>query len=239
MLRVSEVYPSVQGEGPRVGSPTIFVRFAGCNLRCPGWPCDTPHAIDPRKYRNEWRLLDTYSVTELVCAEGPSGANICFTGGEPFLQPSNDLEELIERLSDRGFTIFEIFTNGTRPFPYWTSELAYIIMDWKLPGSGEEAEDLLAERHSNVMGLGPEDVIKFTVKDHKDLSRASWTWSELQARFRQADRIEAEWPKVFCGPVWGKMDAADVADWILEHEPSWRLNLQTHNIIWDRNQRGI
>jgi len=56
-MRLSELYTSIQGEGPRVGQPVQFMRFAGCNLRCPSWPCDTQHAIDAARYRHEWETV--------------------------------------------------------------------------------------------------------------------------------------------------------------------------------------
>ena len=52
-LRLVENYVSTQGEGPRTGLPTHFVRFGGCNMECLGWPCDTPHAVKPELYMAE------------------------------------------------------------------------------------------------------------------------------------------------------------------------------------------
>ncbi len=65
MLKISEIFCTIQGEGPNVGKPTTFIRCGGCNLRCPGWgsttlpsgevvgSCDTPYAVFP-EYRDQW-----------------------------------------------------------------------------------------------------------------------------------------------------------------------------------------
>src|SRR3954453_605533 len=92
-LRLLEPYPSTQGEGPNVGKLTQFVRFAGCNLKCPGWPCDTPFSIDPAQYRNEMQLVTARTLARSVFAEftATGAENICLTGGEPTLQPQGEL----------------------------------------------------------------------------------------------------------------------------------------------------
>ncbi|MHA2264890.1 MAG: 7-carboxy-7-deazaguanine synthase QueE, partial [Candidatus Thorarchaeota archaeon] len=100
-MKLSEVYTSVQGEGPRVGVPTTFVRFGGCNLRCPGWGsgslpdgtsvrgCDTIFAVYP-EYRSQW---ESVSVRQLLERIPPEITNVCITGGEPLIQPTKDLNE--------------------------------------------------------------------------------------------------------------------------------------------------
>src|SRR5262245_9640738 len=117
MLRVSEIYPSVQGEGPHVGMQTTFVRFAGCNMRCPGWPCDTPYAIFPRLFKDDSTFMEVGDIMNKVVELVPR--HICITGGEPTIQNKSELSELGEILLVEGFTI-DLFTNGTRTFPSWT-----------------------------------------------------------------------------------------------------------------------
>lgn len=236
MLRVSEVYQSVQGEGPRVGEPTIFVRFAGCNLRCPGWPCDTPHAIDPARFRDEWETVPYGQVVERIVDAGGPYHNVCLTGGEPFLQPADDLQLLVTALMGVGFTVFEAFTNGTIEFPDWTQDHIYVVMDWKLSGSGEVADDMRAK---NFMKLDTQDAVKFTIKNYSDFEQAYELWWALQSRLDQAQRPTWERPQFFYGPVWDKVEPAELVEWAQEAKVPWRLNLQTHNLIWDRTKRGI
>lgn len=99
--RVNEIFCSLQGEGYHTGTPAVFVRLSGCNLRCPF--CDTVH-----------------SAGELMTADEIAGAaeqyaprTLILTGGEPALQAD---AELIDALHTRGFDI-HIETNGTRPLP--------------------------------------------------------------------------------------------------------------------------
>lgn len=101
-LRIAEVFASLQGEGARQGSPTIFVRLAGCNLRCAF--CDTKWA-----WTHGRRVAVEAVAAEAVHLRGRSGAGwVCLTGGEPLLQ---DVVPLIRRLRAEGFKI-QIETNG-------------------------------------------------------------------------------------------------------------------------------
>jgi 7-carboxy-7-deazaguanine synthase len=232
-MRISEIYTSFQGEGPRVGTPTIFLRFAGCNLKCPGWPCDTQHAIDPMLYRHEWKEWGPDQIHNVVMAEvWKTGAhNICFTGGEPFLQKHDDLRHLTNMLHAEGLT-FEVFTNGTLAWPDWAIYTFRFVMDWKLSGSGEE-NDPLGVSMSNALRLTIKDAIKFTVKDKSDLTEAAQVWSRI------IEAIGHEPPVPYCGPIWnGDASPAGIAEWILEHKLNWRLNIQTHKYIFG-DERGI
>jgi 7-carboxy-7-deazaguanine synthase len=232
-MRVSEIYLSVQGEGPRVGSPTVFVRFGGCNLRCPLWPCDTQHAIDP-KYRNEWQQMVPERVFEEIerTASGQQWYNVCFTGGEPFLQPDHELDQLINLLvhDGQGVMNVECFSNGTLPYTALAREQICFIMDWKLPGSGE-ADTGTEERISNFGGLSWKDAVKFTIADRDDYEQAK--------RVYYAYKDVNDMPTWFYGVVWGKLDNAELVKWVLEDGLPWRHNMQVHNMIWDRTQRGI
>jgi 7-carboxy-7-deazaguanine synthase len=231
VLRISEVYPSFQGEGAHVGKPTVFVRFAGCNLRCPGWPCDTQHAIDAEKYRFEWERMSVATLLERIANVGIR--HVCYTGGEPFLQPRADLEELTHRLQANDYSI-ECFSNGTLEYPTWALEMIDICMDWKLPGSGEDfaaipRTSMAYMASANALRLAkPNDRIKFTVADEEDFKLAMERWKWM---YRTTE--------VTCGAVWGKVTESTVAKWILEYKLPWRLNVQVHNYVWDREQRGI
>jgi 7-carboxy-7-deazaguanine synthase len=109
-LKISEIFSSIQGEGLRQGEPTIFVRFAGCNLKCSF--CDTRFA---------WRggrPLSAARVVEKVrrIHERFPARWVCLTGGEPLLQ---DLKELVRLLKKEKFKI-QVETNATRyaPLPF-------------------------------------------------------------------------------------------------------------------------
>ena len=223
-MRLVEVYTSTQGEGPNVGKPTQFVRFGGCNLRCPGWPCDTVFAIDPSQYRHTWEKLDPQEVFDRV-ADWPS--NICLTGGEPLLQPTKEILELIALAKDFGYTL-EMFTNGTFELPQ-NLDISY-VMDWKLPGSGED--HLNATRIANAKRLRKRDAIKFVVKDREDFKVACQLW-----RVHVPKSIMRS-PTVYTGVVWGELEEKQLVEWMLEAKLPWRLNIQAHNFIWPANERA-
>jgi len=97
-MQISEIFYSVQGEGPQVGMPAWFIRTCGCNLTCDY--CDSKYAWKDGK---EMHIND---IKNEVCENGCK--NVIITGGEPFLQ--EDLLPLIKSLGDRKVYVE---TNGT------------------------------------------------------------------------------------------------------------------------------
>lgn len=231
-MRLSELYVSVQGEGPRVGEPTIFVRFGGCNLRCALWPCDTPYAVDPKLYRNEWEEIGpralTERITQLAARNGVS--NICFTGGEPFLQKTDMMNQLINFLSDAGFHL-EAFTNGTLLYSQIALRKVDMVMDWKMRGSGEDPNNVIRlTKNLPRMLKHQRHAVKFTIAGWADFISAKHYWED----FLQGHPIQ-----VFAGVVWGQQEDSELVGWILDQALPWRYNVQVHNHIWDRSQRAI
>jgi len=98
-LDVFSIFETIQGEGPYSGRPCVFVRLAGCNLKCK--MCDTD-------YTSKRTMMETELVVETVKGIRPSGL-VVLTGGEPLRQPIGDL---IRELSDAEFQV-QIETNGT------------------------------------------------------------------------------------------------------------------------------
>lgn len=242
VLRVSEVYASTQGEGPNVGRTTVFVRFGGCNLRCPGWPCDTQHAIDPA-YRKEWiphspqELLDR----TVKVAEDAGAKWITLTGGEPFLQNKAALKQFVVGLEALGYDI-ECFSNGTLVYPEWAVSKVSFIMDWKLPGSGEDPLNEARIYNLRLLSGGlegtrtlkvkPGQSVKFVIKDEQDLAAAHGLW------FDQIKKLPSP-PETFYGKVWdAPIQDKDLVAYVMANGLPWRLNRQEHNYIWPANERG-
>jgi len=227
----TEIYTSVQGEGPDAGVLTQFVRFAGCNLRCPGWPCDTEHAINPAKYRHEWKKVTPKQIKERV-VHYLQPRHISITGGEPFLQPEAELTELVGDLLEIGRT-FNVFTNGTLKFPRWVLHPhVKVIMDWKLPGSGEGTVNTY-ERLDNVAMLAVEDSVKFVCANRGDFIVAQRIVESHPNEFAKVGNI-------YIGAAWGKVKEAEVVEWLkAANNPRLKLNVQVHNYIWNREERGI
>jgi len=106
-LKITEIFPSIQGEGLRQGEATIFIRFSGCNLKCSF--CDTKYA---------WRGGKDYQVEEVLekvrkTRRAFPARWVCLTGGEPLLQ---DLGNLVRKLKKEGFKI-QVETNATHFWP--------------------------------------------------------------------------------------------------------------------------
>jgi 7-cyano-7-deazaguanosine (preQ0) biosynthesis protein QueE len=104
-----EIFHSLQGEGASIGTPSVFLRLAQCNLTCT-W-CDTAYTWDWKRYDYEREVveLSLEQVEERVLGYGCR--HLVITGGEPLLQQAG-LVSLVSSLKRRGFT-FEVETNGT------------------------------------------------------------------------------------------------------------------------------
>lgn len=101
MKRINEIFYSIQGEGFHTGTPAVFVRFAGCNLKCSF--CDTLH--DPYKEMTDEQIVE--EVSKHPCRM------VVITGGEPGLQVT---AELIRKLQSADKYV-AVETNGTIPIP--------------------------------------------------------------------------------------------------------------------------
>jgi 7-carboxy-7-deazaguanine synthase len=232
MLRLNEHYVSVQGEGPNTGKLTQFVRFAGCNMRCPGWPCDTIHAVDPALWKNDPKLSAEEIANAIMGKKVNEGAShICITGGEPFMQDASHLKTLIQLLGNRGCTV-DIFTNGSFAFPTWTSlSFINIVMDWKLPGSGE-ATTKLDVREKNLQLLTFKDAVKFVINTEDDLAHV---YGLVTGNL--FDKIKCN---VWIGRAWNStLSNDDLIDFLKHNGFQWNLNVQMHKYLWPNVERGI
>lgn len=198
--RINEVFYSVQGEGLRAGTANVFIRFAGCNLKCSkddalsGFDCDTEFASGIDVALPEDVLARAQMAASPFIPIGQPSA-VIFTGGEPALQLDGPL---IARFKSSGWHV-AIETNGTR-------ELAGIV-DWITcsPKSAEHtlklpfANELKYVRHAG-QGI-PKPAIH---ADHHLLSPA----------------FEAD----------GSLSRANLEHCIrlVKENPAWRLSVQQH-----------
>ena len=212
-VRINEIFHSIQGESTWAGRPCVFVRLTGCNLRC-RW-CDTEYAF------YEGRHAEVGDVVERVAGFGCPLVEI--TGGEPLLQQG--VYPLMDALLARGFTVM-IETSGERDLARVDPRVIK-IMDLKCPGSGE-CERI---RWSNLDHLTPRDEIKFVIADRHDYE---WARAETN-RNRLADRVNA----VLMSPVFGEIDPAELARWILDDRLPVRMQLQMHKHIWSPTARAV
>lgn len=211
MLRITEIFYSIQGESTHAGRRCVFVRLAGCNLRCV-W-CDSEYTFTGG---------EKMALAEVVERVASYGCNLVeVTGGEPLAQ--RESFELIRALCDRGFEVL-IETSGSIDIGDVDAR-AIVIMDLKCPGSGEEAKNLW----SNIDKLRPRDEIKFVLADRRD-----YEWAREVVR----ERDLARWEILF-SPVWGAIDLMDLAAWMLADAVPARLQIQLHKLVWGPDVKGV
>lgn len=150
MLRVSEIFHSLQGETSRVGLPTVFVRLTGCPLRCT-W-CDTEYAFSGGD------SLELADVMQRVSSFGCR--TVCVTGGEPLAQKG--AADLLAALCDAGYSV-SLETSGALDIGGVDARVSRIV-DLKAPGSGEEAKN----RWENLDLLTSHDEVKFVLASRED-----------------------------------------------------------------------
>ena len=211
-IQVAEIFTSIQGESTRAGEPCVFVRLTGCNLRCV-W-CDTAYAF------HEGRSMSIDEVLDAVRRHACDLVEV--TGGEPMLQP--DVLPLMRRLLEEGYRVM-LETGGSLPLDAVPAGVRRII-DVKCPASGEVDRN----RWDNLDRLRAGDEIKFVVADRHD-----YDWAVERIRERElAGRV----PLLF-SPVWGRIDPAELARWMLDDGIPARLQLQLHKLLWPETVRGV
>lgn len=204
-LRITEIFYSLQGESHTVGWPTVFVRLTGCPLRC-GY-CDTSYAFQG----GEWMLLDEV----LAQVAGYRTRYVTVTGGEPLAQKT--CIPFLVKLCDAGYEV-SLETSGALDIAEVDSRVCKVV-DIKTPGSGEDRKN----RWQNLECLTAQDQIKFVICD-----RADYDWAKAILTQHQLDaRCE-----VLFSPVFGRLEARTLADWILQDQLPVRFQLQLHKILW-------
>ncbi len=212
MLRVTEIFASIQGETSYVGLPFAFVRLTGCNLRCRY--CDTTYAYDSGE---EFPLEEVVSRVEAFGIP-----RVTVTGGEPLLQP--EAPTLVTALLDRGHTVL-VETNGTVPLSTLDPR-AVKVMDVKCPGSGEERKMLWG----NFSALTPRDEVKFVIASEEDYRYAR----EILAKYC----VKAPFT-VLLSPAFGFLPPEKLAGWMVGDALDARFQLQLHKLVWGPDTRGV
>ncbi len=209
-LRVTEIFHSLQGESVTAGLPTVFVRLTGCPLRC-RW-CDTSYAFSG----GEW--MEIGEVLERVAAY--ACRHVTVTGGEPLAQPA--CRALLAGLCDAGHEV-SLETSGALEISGIDPRVT-VVMDLKAPGSGEQARN----RMENLELLRPRDQLKFVLAGRED-----YDWARTMLAAHDLSRR----CEVLFSPVYGELEPAELAGWILEDRLPVRFQLQLHKLIWGE-ERG-
>ena len=211
MLKINEIYASIQGESSHTGLPCVFIRLTGCNLRC-SW-CDTAYAFYDGKNLTVEETLQKVETFGLPLVE--------ITGGEPLLQ--EDVYPLMEALLKKGYRVM-LETSGALPIDK-VPEKVIKILDIKCPGSGEEKKNHL----ENLKFLSPHDEVKFVLLD-----RADYEWSRDLLQKHNLSTTQ-----VLFSPVYDKLNLKDLVQWILADRLPVRLQTQLHKVIWNKDTIGV
>jgi 7-carboxy-7-deazaguanine synthase len=212
VIKINEIFFSIQGESSYVGYPTVFVRTSGCNLRC-GY-CDTTYA-----YYSGRAMSEDEVVNEIMSHKAKY---VCVTGGEPLMQ--KNVFSLLKRLCDLGLKV-SLETSGSIDCTPVDPRVKKII-DVKTPDSGEQ-------KSFHPANLGFADVnteYKFVI-----CSEADFDWAE---NFSISNRL-FEKTNVLYSPAFRRISENWLAKKILSENSSARLQLQLHKYIWSPHSRGV
>ena len=226
-MQIIEIYKSLQGESSYAGLPCIFVRLAGCNLRCT-W-CDSEYTF------KGGRRMSQEEIEGEVRRLSSNGGLVEITGGEPLLQ-EREAVLLMDRLIGAGYTIL-LETSGERPLDKVPPAVVKIV-DVKCPDSGEGD----TFRLENLQWLAPHDEVKFVIASRRDY--------EFARQFISAHDLSSL-ASVILSPAFRKdatgsrdvshclVDPQALAEWMLADGLNARLGLQIHKFIWEPSLKGV
>jgi 7-carboxy-7-deazaguanine synthase len=204
-MKVAKIFKSLQGESTFSGYVCMFIRLAGCNLRCRY--CDTVTAQEGGS---------DMAMEEIIRSVDQAGLNLVeVTGGEPLFQ--EDTPDLVSALLKKGYQVL-VETNGSLDISL-LPEGAVRIMDIKCPSSGEQDKFLW----DNIWRLTPDDEVKFVLSNRHDYE---WACGIVRERF------EVKRQKILFSPVYGELPPRKLVEWMIEDRSRVRLQLQLHKHIW-------
>ena len=250
MLYLVEHFYSIQGEGRYTGTPSLFFRFGGCNMRCEGFACsetatdgvtvlgcDTVYAVNKEHFSHNWVAIN--AVQELLSVleqyELPNAVDIVLTGGEPLIYADDEIfVEFLQELTKRGHTItFE--TNGSLAIDfekYPVYKQCVFALSVKLSNSGEsERKRINGNVINSIATNAAEAFFKFSI-DADSITLG------LEEEIRE---ILSHSPntKVYCMPVGGdKQEVEKNTEPLIEFckAKGYNFSDRLHIRIWDQNK---
>jgi len=202
-MKINEIFYSIQGEGKWAGTPNIFIRTSGCNLRCTY--CDTKNA-----YYNgsEIKIADIIKeISKYKCKK------VCLTGGEPLLQ--KDLNKIIKQLIKEKYSIL-IETNGSINLEK-INELSKVIISLDIKCPSSKMNDKMFFHNINL--ISKKDQLKFVINSKDDYIYAKKIIEEYKPN-----------TNIYFQPAWG-FAVEKLVDWMLNDNLDIKLGLQLHKII--------
>ena len=204
-LKVFEIFYSLQGESSRVGLPTIFIRLSGCPMRC--HYCDTAYAFQGGSMMGMDDIMSSIKKYDT--------RYVTVTGGEPLAQ--KEVLNLLKTLADSDYEV-SLETGGGLSIKEVDPRVK-IILDIKTPESGEEKKN----HWENLEVIHSKDEIKFVL-----CSRGDYEWAkQILDQYQLTEKCE-----ILFSPVYQKLNATDLANWILKDQLHVRMQIQLHKLLW-------
>ena len=212
ILKINEIFKSIQGESTYMGRACTFIRLTYCNLRCSY--CDTEYSFHEG---------EDMSIQDIIKKIKPMKTKIVeVTGGEPMLQ--QNVIPLMEELLNNSYEVL-LETCGAISLKDVPDGVKKIV-DFKCPSSNMKDKNLW----SILDELSKDDEIKFVIGDRNDYE---WTKEKISKY-----NLDEKWTVLF-SPVFNKLQLDELADWILNDNLNVRLQLQMHKYIWDPDMRAV
>ena len=211
MLKINEIFYSIQGESSKSGLPCIFVRLTYCNLRCSY--CDSEYSF----YEGE-----DMSINQILKKIKNYNCNLIeITGGEPLLQ--KECIDLMNKLIENKYDVM-LETGGSLPIQDVPKEVIKII-DFKCPSSNMHQKN----KWSIIEDLQSHDEIKFVIGNAED-----YDWAKKQIK-----KYNLYNNNILFSPVHDVLDPKILSEWVLNDSMKVRIQLQLHKYIWDPETKGV
>lgn len=213
MLKVNEIFYSIQGESSWAGLPCIFIRLTYCNLRCSY--CDTEYAF--------YEGTD-FSIEEILNEIKKYNCNLIeITGGEPLVQKEEVLS-LMKTLCNLGYQVM-IETSGSLSIEEIDNRVK-VIMDLKCPSSKMIDKNL----YENINYLKRNDEVKFVIGNREDYDWSKNIINQYQLTIKCS---------VLFSNIFSELEPVQLAEWILKDNLKVRFQIQMHKYIWSPTKRGV
>jgi len=211
MLKINEIFYSIQGESSKSGMPCVFIRLTYCNLRCSY--CDTDYSFHEGK---------DMSIDQILTKIKSYNCNLVeVTGGEPLLQKESI--DLMYALLKKKYEVM-LETGGSLPIKDVPKEVIKII-DFKCPSSNMHKKN----DWSIIKNIQTHDEIKFVIGNIEDYE---WTKNKI-------NNYNLNNKDILLSPVHGILDPKTLSEWILKDGIKARLQLQLHKYIWHPDTKGV
>ena len=212
MLKINEIFHSIQGESTYAGRRCVFVRLTYCNLRCTY--CDTEYAFYEGVDKSIEKITDEVKSYNCNLVE--------ITGGEPLMQEES--LELMKKLCDLNFEVM-LETGGSLPIKDVDNRVK-IIMDLKTPSSGMMKKNL----YENINFVKKSDEIKFVIGNREDYD---WVKKTIE-KYNLNKKCD-----ILFSVVFNQLEPITLSEWILEDKLDVIFQLQMHKYIWEPDKRGV